>query len=280
MNIEIIFEDQDLVVINKPAGVVVNRAQTVKGQTIQDWMEERLDWQEVENKAEWQDLVPADFDDSYGSPLETFQERVGLVHRLDKDTSGAMILAKNPGVLVNLLAQFKNRQVQKQYQCLAHGKFKFPEGEVNAPMGRASRDRKVFAVRAEGRPAVTKYKVVEEFTKLNFDQLAKSNPTLDSKELSNLSKKSHIYQGFSLVNCWPKTGRTHQIRVHMHHLQHPLVGDITYVGKKRAKLDPVWCPRQFLHASKLELAHPRSGEKVEFEAKLAGDLKKVLSYFE
>lgn len=268
MDIYVIFEDQDIVVLNKLAGVVVNQADSVLEPTIQDWFKEKI---AKSDKSGWEKLVPTDFDDSYGSPKEIFKEHGGLVHRLDKDTSGILLLAKNPGALVNLLAQFKNREVEKKYLCLTHSKFRVPEGTISAPLGRMSADRQRFAVVSDGRPAETQYRVKDFYVNLNEQGL---------EQLGGLRKKATLYQGFSLVECWPKTGRTHQIRVHMKHWKHPLVGDSKYVGKRRAKLDRKWCPRQFLHAAEIKFTHPRSGEEVSFEAKLAGDLDQALSLLE
>lgn len=276
MQIEILYQDDDLVVINKPPGVVVNRAATIKVPTLQDWMGELLMNEGAGGKevtdATWQMLVPADFDATFGTPADIFAQRQGIVHRLDKDTSGVMVLAKNPGALVALLRQFKHRQTEKKYLALVHGKFAVPEAVVNAPLGRASQDRKLFSVKAGGREAVTTYKVQREYKEVNQLELTARQPDLTNQTVRRFS----IYQGFSLVACWPKTGRTHQIRVHMAHLQHPLVGDLTYVGKKRKSLDPVWCPRQFLHAESLEFTHPRTGERMTISAPLTPDLQAVL----
>jgi len=268
MNIEVIFEDQDILVINKPAGLVVNQADSVKEFSLQDWLKEKL---AKENSQDWEELVPGDFDKEFGTPTEIFQQRLGLVHRLDKETSGVMVAAKNPGSLVNLLAQFRQRQVSKKYTCLTHNKFRVPQGIIRAPLGRARVDRQKFTVAPEGRSAVTKYEVVDYYPDLN---------ELGKEKVKQFGKKSAVYQGFSLVHCWPKTGRTHQIRVHLKHWKHPLVGDSKYVGKKRAKLDAAWCPRQFLHATEIEFTHPRSGEKTSFSAELAADLKEVLKLLE
>lgn len=268
MDINIIYEDQDIWIIDKPAGLVANQAETVSEPTLQDWLKQRLvDVEEVD----WSELVPPNFNDSYGTPKEVFVQRLGLVHRLDKDTSGVLVAAKNPGALVNLLDQFRQRQTSKKYICLTHNKFRVPQGIIRAPLGRARTDRQKFAVISSGRSAVTEYRVVDYYSGLNKQGLRK---------LEKFKKKISIYQGFSLVHCWPKTGRTHQVRVHMKHWKNPLVGDSKYVGKRRAKLDAVWCPRQFLHAAELKFTHPRTNEKVSFEVELAGDLKKVLGLLE
>lgn len=279
----ILFEDADLVVLNKPAGVVVNRSTSNPDETLQDWMGENLKSQLDREKklAFWEALVPSNFDSQYGTPEEIFLQRGGMVHRLDKDTSGVMVFAKNPGALVNLLAQFRLREVKKKYLCLVHGKPRLGEGTISAPLGRAQTDRKKFAVTISGRNAVTQYQVLENFESvfrkenLAFFDSYFSESEEDKKKL--LRKNLNLYEaGFSLVACWPKTGRTHQIRVHMAHIRHPLVGDSTYVGRKRANIDPLWCPRQFLHASFLEFRHPRTRETVSFEAPLSEDLEKVL----
>lgn len=269
LEIEILFEDQDLLVINKPAGIVVNQAESVKTKTIQEWAAERIFGAEFkkENKKKWQNLVPADFDPQYGTPVEIFEQRQGIVHRLDKDTSGVLILAKNPGSLANLLAQFRKREIKKSYIALTHGKFRVERGRISAPLSRSRADRQKFAVDATGRKAVTEYRVVKF-----YKDLAPEGKELLQKE----KKKLSLYQGFSLVECFPQTGRTHQLRVHLKHWKHPIVGDDKYVGKKRAKLDQKWCPRQFLHASQIQFMHPRTQEKLEIEAPLSQDLENAL----
>jgi 23S rRNA pseudouridine1911/1915/1917 synthase len=298
---EIIYEDSDLLVVNKPPGMVVNRAQTIKEPTVQDWFDQYVSSQGSESKKqqeslkesqqakgqsqnlqpqEWQSLVPKHFSPEYGSPEETFVQRSGLVHRLDRETSGALLLAKNPGSLLNLLDQFKQRSVQKRYLCLTHGKFELEEGEIDLPLARRGRNRKLFGVASDGRPSLTRYQVVSYFPGLDLEAISNvaSNTVQDASiGSSEIKRFSQLYQGFSLVRCWPKTGRTHQIRVHLTHLQHPLVADPQYAGKKRFKLDRLWCPRQFLHAEWLEFSHPRTGEKLVVTAPLPEDLKAVLS---
>ncbi len=268
---EVLFEDADVLILQKPPGVVVNRADTIAVPTIQDWLDVRfkgLDW-----PADWEQLVPADFLPEYGTPQEIFASRSGIAHRLDKDTSGVFMCAKHPGSLLALLKQFRERTITKTYRTLVHGHFSQLEGEVTAPIGRSSTNRKRFAVVPDGRTAHTFYKVEKSFAKLDLARVSTS-------VFEQLQQRSDLYQGFTLVTCWPKTGRTHQIRVHMAHLQHPLVGDVHYVGKKRAKLDPLWCPRQFLHAASIQFVHPRTGEQLSIEAPLTSDLQTVLSYLE
>ena len=283
MKIEIIHEDQDLLVINKPPGLVVNRAESVKVATLQDWLEENIEGIGKRKFPEgWQEQLPKDFTGEYGTPEEIFESRTGLAHRLDKETSGAMLIAKHPGSLVNLLRQFRLRETQKKYTCLTHGKFAMSNGEVNLPIGRRPSNRKLFAVVPDGREALTKYEVEEFYPKFDLEKLITANlnasQTSYSKPQNLKQKRFSLYEGFSLVSCWPKTGRTHQIRVHMAYLKHPIVGDKSYVGKKRTKLDNLWCERQFLHAREIELTHPRSGQRVKYTADLSDDLMLSLTF--
>lgn len=277
----IIFADADVLVLDKPSGVVVNKADSNRESSIQEWLVDYLAKEPQRTETEWMAQVPAEFDDQYGSPQDIWQERKGLVHRLDKDTSGILVLAKHPGSLVHLLRQFRLRQVHKTYTCLVHGGFQLEKGIINAPIKRAHGDRKKFAVTIDGREAVTAYTVIERYHQLRWLDSQLTIPDggaeLSVEAIKELRKHRATYtQGFSLVECQPKTGRTHQIRVHMTHVKHPLVGDAVYVGRKRASLDHLWCPRQFLHASRLTFTHPRSGEPTSFESTLPSDLRLAL----
>jgi 23S rRNA pseudouridine1911/1915/1917 synthase len=273
--ITVIFEDQDIVIVSKPSGVVTNAAVSVKEKSLQEWFTDNYLQNKTVFPEDWQKLVPVNFSTEYGSPEEIFEQRQGMVHRLDKDTSGVMIFAKHPGSLVNLLAQFRKRKTQKKYLTLVHGAFRVPAGVISAPLARARVDRRKFAVDVSGRAAETKYLVKTVYRGFQKDDFVE----LEEKKAKLMKQSLRFYdQGFSLVHCWPKTGRTHQIRVHMAHEQHPLVGDVTYLGRKRAKIDPIWCPRQFLHAETLEVFHPRTQKKVEFKAPLADDLQQVLDF--
>lgn len=273
--ITVLYEDDDLLVINKPAGLVVNRAQTVADETLQDWLEVNVPAIQQGVKQQkfttgWQEMVPDSFEDTYGTPEEIFIRRSGIAHRLDKDTSGALVVAKSPGSLVSLLKQFKERTVQKEYQCLVHGKFALQSGEIAVPIGRRTGNRKLFGVVADGRASVTNYQVISEFSHLDIKRI--------TEETGQKQKRFSLYEsGFSLVQCYPKTGRTHQIRVHMTHTAHPIVGDSSYAGKKRSKLDKLWCKRQFLHAYQITFRHPRQ-EVMTITADLASDLQEVLTY--
>ncbi|PIY80234.1 MAG: RluA family pseudouridine synthase [Candidatus Pacebacteria bacterium CG_4_10_14_0_8_um_filter_42_14] len=250
----LLYEDDDMLVINKPYGLVVNRANTVKVPTVQDWMTEYLGEQ---SECEWQSLVPADFSVEYGTPEEIFSERNGIVHRLDKDTSGALVIAKNPGSLVVLLEQFRERKIQKTYTALVHGHFPFGKEIITLPIARLPKNTSKFGVVHDGRPAET---IIE--TEQHFDIKKPDWPK--------------FYGKFSLVKAMPKTGRTHQIRVHLDHYQHPIVSDKQYAGRKHMRLDLSWCPRQFLHASQITLTNPRTKEPLTVEAELAQDLKIAL----
>ena len=269
----ILFEDQDLLVINKPGGVVVNRADSVSSKTLQDWFIERQKDQDFSTG--WAKFLPDDFSDDYGTPEEIYLQRHGMVHRLDKDTSGAMVFAKHPGSLINLLTQFRTRQVDKKYLALVHGQFRVERGTLTMPLGRSRTNRQKFAVNLKGRSAVTEYQVTQIFSGFNWSKLESKLGDIAVE----LKKNQRFYeQGFSLVKCVLRTGRTHQIRAHLTHEQHPLVGDTKYIGRKRARLDPLWCPRQFLHAVSLEFTHPRINQRQRFEAELPLELKTTLSF--
>lgn len=252
----ILFEDHDLVVLNKPAGWVVNRSHTFDGLTVQDFSAARLGM-DAKTTAE----LTATMEHPFGTPTEIFNERQGIVHRLDKETSGVLLLAKNEPTLTELLRQFKAREVQKTYVALVHGKLLPPVGIIRLPMERSSNDFKKFTVSIDGKLGETNYAVVEYYPHL---------PTGIS------AKKGKSYQGFSLVELQPKTGRTHQIRVHMSAIKHPLVGDEIYTGKKRYPIDHEWCPRHFLHAKQLRFVHPKTKEILTIQAPLPEELELVL----
>lgn len=239
LNIKIIYEDDQLVVINKPSGVVCNRAESVKGETLQDWMEARVG-------------RPT------GSPVQDdehlfaeFVSKSGLVHRLDKETSGAMVLVKTFEAYKGLKSQFMERKTKKKYLALIHGLVRPNSGTINLPIKRNILNRHKFCVNVDGKISRTEYQVL-----------------------------SIMYKGesvFSLVELNLLTGRTHQIRVHMSHLGYPLVSDPLYLGK-RLKSDLQWCPRLFLHAKWLSFVHPTTGKRVEFDSELHEDLSGALKW--
>ncbi len=254
---QIVYEDDDVLVFNKPAGVVVNRARSVRDKTIQDWIEDYLADAD-HSPALWSSLIPEDFTGEYGTPEAIFAERGGIAHRLDKDTSGALIIAKNPGSLVALLRQFHDRKIQKTYTALAHGILPLSEELFSAPIARLPGKSGKFGVMAEGRPSETIFQAKKHF--------AISRP--DWPE---------FYGEFSLVEAQPKTGRTHQIRIHLAYLSHPIVSDSLYVGRKHLRLDKQWCPRQFLHASEITFTQPRTKKQIVAKTELPGDLEEALS---
>jgi 23S rRNA-/tRNA-specific pseudouridylate synthase len=297
----ILYEDQDLMLIAKPPGVVVNSAETTPEVTVQEWFAKYLSEKAVRSQdnalaesrtaelprsaavpelsqAEWQLQVPEEFESTFGTPEEIWAERCGIVHRLDRETSGVLLLAKHPGSLVALLRQFKQREVQKEYLCLVHGKLPVDHDMISLPLGRATRDRKLFAVVPDGRPAETEYAVEAFFPQFNRAVLDAHWSELKSRAPQGFRKRLSSYQSFSLLRCKPRTGRTHQIRVHLAHLKHPIVGDQTYGGKKRQKLDAAWCPRHFLHAESLMFQHPRTRESMTITAPLSEDLQKALEF--
>ncbi len=240
MEPSVIFEDDYILVIEKPAGFIVNRADTAIGQkTIQEWMEERSKIKNQRSKIEESD----------------FESRAGIVHRLDKETSGLLIIAKNEKAFVELQRQFKEGLVSKVYQALVHGPVLPVEGEINVPIGRLPWNRMRFGILPGGRESKTHYKVLS-----NFD-----------------SKIDHRVEQLSLVEVYPKTGRTHQIRVHFQYLGFPLFADALYGGRKTLKRDRKILPRHFLHAKKISFFHPESGEPVEFESGLPEDLQQLLT---
>jgi 23S rRNA pseudouridine1911/1915/1917 synthase len=217
----IIFEDDYLLVINKPSGLTVNSAETTKGQ-------ETLE-----------DLLP-----------KSSLLRRGIVHRLDKDTSGLLLVAKDQRALSDLQRQFKERQVKKTYLALVHGRVSPQSGTINLPVARQPFNRHRFGVFITGKPASSEYRVKQAF------------------------------KDYSLLEVFPKTGRTHQIRVHFKHLGHPLVSDPLYGGKKTLKKDLLWCPRLFLHSNKIEFSHPESKKTINLEVPLPNDLQTALKKIE
>jgi len=233
--LEIIFEDNDLIVVNKPAGLVVHPAAGINSGTLANAL--AYHFTQLSSQA---------------GPV-----RPGLVHRLDKDTSGLLVVAKNEDVHEKLAEQFRSREVFKSYVALVHGVVKENSGSVDQPIARDPRNRTRRAVVRGGRPALSLYRV------------------------------RRSYQRFTLLNVEIKTGRTHQIRVHLAWLKHPIVGDGVYDGgrdktiqdpKVRAALRKLG--RQFLHAEQLGFRHPRTDEPLRFRASLPPVLENFLSELE
>ena len=226
--LDIIYEDKDIIVINKAPGIVVHPAAgNPDGTLVNALLHHCKDMSGI------------------GGCV-----RPGVVHRLDKDTSGLIVFAKNDAAHLNISAQIKNREVKKTYIALVYGKIKNDSGVIDAPIGRHPVHRKKMAVitasNMKKREALTCYKVTERF----------------SGKLGQ----------FTLVELDLKTGRTHQIRVHLSHVGHPVVGDKTY----SKKMDMTGAARQLLHASKLAFLHPATGRQMEFSADVPEDMKQVL----
>lgn len=226
INLNIIYEDDDLAVINKPAGMVVHPGIGNETGTLVNAILGRY--------PELADMI--DDDDT--------QERLGIVHRLDKGTSGLIVVARNKLALLHLMNQFQERTVEKTYLALLESTPKSNVGRVEAPIARDPRQRKRMWVSHDGKPAVTEFTVID-------DQ----------------------FQGDrALVKLHILTGRTHQIRVHMAFIGCPVVGDPIYGRRKqRIKLK-----RQFLHATELAFDHPTTGERMEFSAPLPQNLQNIL----
>ncbi|MEZ5609695.1 MAG: 23S rRNA pseudouridine(1911/1915/1917) synthase RluD [Rhodocyclaceae bacterium] len=216
IDLDIVFEDAALMVINKPAGLVVHPG-----------------------SGNWQGTLLNAL--LYHCPALSRVPRAGIVHRLDKDTSGLLVVAKTLAAQTDLVRQLQARSVHREYMALAHGQLSIG-GTVDAPIGRHASQRTRMAVVGSGREAVTHYSVERRFEEC------------------------------TLVRCKLETGRTHQIRVHMAHIGHPLVGDPVY-GKRRCRSEALQAfPRQALHALQLGLIHPVSGEAMSWSASLPEDM--------
>lgn len=219
--LDIVYEDDQVAVVSKPAGMVVHPAFGHSSGTLVNAV-----------LARWPEIA------SFSEP-----SRAGIVHRLDKDTSGVLIVAKTHAALESLRAQFKGREVRKRYLALVDGAPETPEGVINAPIGRDPAQRKRMAVRHDGREAITEFRVVEH------------------------------YADYSLVEVYPKTGRTHQIRVHLAFIGHPVAGDTVYGRRKQA----IRLKRHFLHAAAITFTRPGSSEAITAEAPLPVGLENILA---
>ncbi len=241
MNPKVIYEDEFIMVLDKPWGWVTNEAKTVgKNPVIQSFLKKNFDY-----------------------PLaKDFEKRFGIVHRLDKETSGVLLVAKTKENFENLQLQFKRRVVSKVYIALVHGKVVPKEGKINAPIARLPWRRERFGILASGKKAKTFYKVISYY------------------KLKNSKDKNKPFELFTLLEVYPLTGRTHQIRVHLKYLGYPIVSDSVYAGRKTLRKDKNLCPRLFLHAKKISFTHPFSKNKVSFTSELPNELKKVLSLLE
>ena len=226
-DLALLYCDDDLVVLDKPAGLTVHPG---AGQATGTLVHRLL--------ARFPEMA------GVGGP-----GRPGIVHRLDKGTSGVIVVARSPGAYRQLTSAFAARQIDKRYLAIVHGTPKLAQGTIEAPIGRHAVERKRMTVRADGRPATTRYR------------------TLASAA------------GLALVELELLTGRTHQIRVHLKYLRHPIVGDSTYGEARHRELAVApgrtvrIFPRPALHAWRLAFEHPRSGAALRFEAPLAEDMQ-------
>ena len=219
--IDIIYEDSDIIVVNKPKGLVVHPANGNPDGTLVNAIM----------------AICKDSLSGIGGEI-----RPGIVHRLDKDTSGILIVAKNDKAHINLSNQIKNREVKKIYIALVRGVVSENEATIDMPIGRSTKDRKKMAVRKEGKTAITHFKVLKRFPK------------------------------YTLLEIKIDTGRTHQIRVHMAEIGHPVVGDLVYSNGK----NEFGVEGQMLHAKSLDFVHPITGKKMHLEAELPQYFKDIL----
>jgi 23S rRNA pseudouridine1911/1915/1917 synthase len=243
IRLDIVYEDNDIIVVNKPKGMVTHPAPGNYDGTLVNAL-----------------LYHCDHLATLGAPL-----RPGIVHRLDKDTSGLIVAAKTDAAYASLAKQLKSRTMEKTYIALVHGVIKNDEGVIEARIGRHPVERKKMSVIESRGSRVTSQKSREAFTSY--------------KVINRFSAKGGFASGekdYTLIEVKIKTGRTHQIRVHMSHIGHPLVGDPTYGGKK----GEFELKGQLLHAKKLGFVHPGTGKFVEFETKLPKEMKEVITIIE
>jgi len=223
LGLEIVYEDNDVAVVNKPKGLVVHPSLTSNDVTLVNGLLYELD----------------DLSSINGV------ERPGIVHRIDKDTTGLLMIAKNDLASKSLTEQLKNHSCKRTYHALVYGVINEEKGRINAPIGRSKEDRKKMAVTKDGKEAITNFKVLKRF-----------------KE-------------FTYIECRLETGRTHQIRVHLEYIGHPLVGDKTY-GRRKVIGDQ----GQFLHAKTIGFVHPTTKEWMEFDSEIPQYFKEFMDNLE
>ncbi|MFD1360267.1 RluA family pseudouridine synthase [Lentibacillus salinarum] len=221
--LSIIYEDSDLLVVNKPRGMVVHPSAGHQSGTLVNGLLQHCDSLSEVNGA----------------------ERPGIVHRLDKDTSGLLIVAKNDQAHINLAEQLSAKEIDRQYEAIVHGVIDHETGLIDAPVGRDPNDRKKMGVVENGKAAVTHFRVVTRFA------------------------------DFTHVTCQLETGRTHQIRVHMKYIGYPIAGDPKYGQRKTLDIGG-----QALHAKSLQLTHPTTNEVLHFEEEAPAYFKELLALFE
>lgn len=223
LNLEIVYEDEDVAVVNKPKGMVVHPAAgNYENTLVHGLLYELEDLSTINGVA-----------------------RPGIVHRIDKDTTGLLMIAKNDIASLSLTEQLKAHTCKRTYQALVYGIIQENKGKINAPIGRDQMDRKKMAVTKNGKEAITHFTVLKRF------------------------------KDFTLVECALETGRTHQIRVHFSYIGHPLVGDKVY-GRRKVIGDE----GQFLHAKTIGFLHPSTGQWMEFDSELPEYFKDFLNKVE
>src|SRR3989344_2070649 len=221
--LKVIYEDECLLIVDKPEGVVVNKSLTVKGTTLQESIEQLIDFTNSDSDSE-------------------YYLRKGIVHRLDKETSGVILIAKDEDSFNFLQKQFKSREVYKEYRAVVYGKIDEKVFEINAPIKRDIKNRMKYSVSDSGKDAITTF-----YT------------------LKNVNKGNNMY---TCLKIEPKTGRTHQIRVHLSAIHHAVVGDVLYAPKKHLELSATDFNRMMLHAHKISILHPKEYKIMEFTANL------------
>jgi len=229
IKLDIVFEDDEILILNKPSGLVTHPGAGNTHGTLANGI-------------------------LFARPELSQLDRAGIVHRLDKDTSGLMVVAKSEHAKLSLVRQLEFHSVSREYTAIVYGSM-VTGGMVDEPIGRDSTNRQKQAVTKGGKPAITHYRVIEKF------------------------------KNFTLIKAILETGRTHQIRVHMSHIGHPLLGDFTYGGKvkfpkgakEELKVAIKEFPRQALHAKKLSIIHPRDNKEFSWKSKLPEDLDTMIN---
>ena len=243
--LKIVYEDDHLAVINKPAGMVVHPGAGVSGGTLANAIAWHFRFQIPDSRSKETSAI--------WNSESGIESRVGIVHRLDKDTSGLILVAKNERIQEALGEQFRSRSVEKSYVALVHGAVSENRGTIDRPIARDRWHRTKMTVAANGREAISIWKVRRRFEK------------------------------FTLLDVDIKTGRTHQIRVHLASINHPVVGDATYnegrdntIANAEIKKAIEKLGRFFLHAERLAFIHPETGEQMSFKAEIPDELKELL----
>lgn len=225
----VLHEEESFLIVYKPPGMIVHPSDTVRGGTLSERLAEKYP----------------------GLPSPQGEDRPGIVHRLDSETSGVLVIARTEEAGVELKRQFADREVQKVYCAIVYGEPRFDSDWMDQPLGRGRQSERISVVPVQegGREASTFYRTIERLGRASY------------------------------VECEPRTGRTHQIRVHFEYLGHPVVGDRLYRGKRVLRLagGKFKVARHLLHAHKLEFNHPITGERVQFEAPLPDDMEETLA---